>query len=182
MLNKSVARRYAEAFFSIAREKEIVDQLQQELEKIVSVIESTENLPEYFAHLLIPAKAKKEVANKIFGGQVSQLTLNFLNMIIDKRRETYIGLISEEYRDMADELRNITKAELTAAAPVSEADMKNLEQNLSAKTGKTVQLSLKVDPGLIGGLKIRIGDQIVDATVAKKLEMLKEQLKQAKIS
>ena len=110
------------------------------------------------------------------------LTLNFLNMIIDKRRETYIGLISEEYRDMADELRNITKAELTAAAPVSEADMKNLEQNLSAKTGKTVQLSLKVDPGLIGGLKIRIGDQIVDATVAKKLEMLKEQLKQAKIS
>lgn len=182
MLNKSVARRYAEAFFSIAREREQVDELQQELETIVNIIETTENLPEYFAHLLIPAKDKKELANKIFAGQVSQLTLNFLNMIIDKRRETYIGVISAEYRDMADELRNITKAELTAAVPVSEAAMKELEQNLSAKTGKTVQLSMKVDPGLIGGLKIRIGDQIVDATVAKKLEMLKEQLKQAKIS
>ncbi len=182
MLNKSVARRYAEAFFSIARETGKVDELQQELETLVSVIETTENLPEYFAHLLIPAKDKKDVANKIFAGQVSQITLNFLNMIIDKRRETYIGAITEEYRDMADELRNITKAELTAAVSVSEADMKNLEQNLSVKTGKTVQLSLKVDPALIGGLKIRIGDQIVDATVAKKLEMLKEQLKQAKIS
>ncbi|MEN6351486.1 MAG: ATP synthase F1 subunit delta [Syntrophomonas sp.] len=182
MLNKSVARRYAEAFFSIAREANKIDDFQQELEKIVATIDQTENLKEYFAHLLIPAKAKKEVATKIFGNAVSQLTLNFLLMIIDKRRENYIGVITEEYKDMADESRNITKADLIAAVNVPDEDIKTLADKLSASMGRTVQLKLKVDQSLIGGLKLKIGDQIIDGTVAKRLQMLRNKLIQAKIS
>ncbi|NLT20212.1 MAG: F0F1 ATP synthase subunit delta [Syntrophomonadaceae bacterium] len=182
MLNKSVARRYAEAFFSIAQEAGKVDQFQQELEKVVQIISETEHLQEYFDHLLIPPKEKKELIDKIFADQVSSLTLNFLSMIIDKRRGNYIALIVDEYKVMADETRNITKAELISAREVSEEDIKILAEKLSASTGKTVQLKLQVDPSLLGGVKIRMGDQVIDATVAKRLDMLKEQLKQVKIS
>lgn len=182
MLNKSVARRYAEAFFSIAREANKIDEFQQELEIVVATINEVESLKDYLAHLIIPAKAKKEVATKIFGQQVSQITLNFLLMIIDKRRESYIGVIAEEYRDMADESRNITKAELVAAVAVADEDIKSLAEKLSAAMGRTVQLKLKLDQSLIGGLKLKMGDKIIDASVAKKLQMLKEQLRQAKIS
>ncbi len=70
MLNKSVARRYAEAFFSIAREAKQVDEFELELDKVMEIIEGTENLKDYLAHLLIPAKAKKEVI-----GRYSQATL-----------------------------------------------------------------------------------------------------------
>ncbi|HHV16600.1 MAG TPA: F0F1 ATP synthase subunit delta [Gelria sp.] len=182
MLNKSVARRYAEAFFIIARENDKIDEFQQELEKIVAAIKEVENLEAYFAHLLIPAKEKKDVASKIFASQVSQLTLNFLYMIIDKRRESYIESIAEEYQEMADESRNIAKAELTAARDVPDDEVKALAQKLSASTGKTVQLNVTVDPALIGGVKIRMGDQIIDGTVIKRLEMLRDQLKQTKIS
>jgi len=182
MLNKSVARRYAEAFFSIAQKANKLDDYQQELEMIVKTIDEVENLKEYFAHLLIPAKEKKKLASKIFADKVSEMTLNFLLMIIDKRRETYIGLIVEEYKEMADASRNITKAEFIAAQEVPEEEVKSLAEKLSASTGKVVQLKPKVDPSLIGGVKIRIGDQIIDGTVAKKLEMLKEKLKQVKIS
>ena len=69
MLNKSVARRYAEAFFSIAQEAGKVDQFQQELEKVVQIISETEHLQEYFDHLLIPPKEKKELIDKIFADQ-----------------------------------------------------------------------------------------------------------------
>jgi len=182
MLNKSVARRYAEAFFSIAQESRKIDDYQRELEYIVKTIDKTEDLKEYFNHLLIPTKEKKEVARKIFAKQVSRMTLNFLLMIIDKRRESYIGLIAEEYKEIADETRNITKAELFSAKEVSDQEISDLAKRLSAATGKTVQLKPMVDPSLLGGVKIRIGDQIIDGTVAKKLEMLKEKMKQAKIS
>lgn len=182
MLNKSVARRYAEAFFSIAQENTKVDEYQQEMENIVQTISEVDGLEQYFAHLLIPAKEKKELATKIFSEKVSQTTLNFLLMIIDKRRETYLTVIMEEYREMADESRNITKANLISAREVPAEEVNNLAAQLSDTTGKTVQLVQTVDESLIGGVKLRIGDQIIDATVAKKLEMLKQQLKQAKIS
>ena len=182
MLNKSVARRYAEAFFSIAQEKNSIDTFQQELELVVKTIKETENLKEYFSHLLIPAKDKKDIANKIFSGKISSTTLNFLMMVLDKRRQDYLEVILGEFRDMADEVRNITKAELISAQEVPEAEVKALAEKLSASTGKQVQLEQSVDPSLLGGIKLRIGDQIMDGTIAKKLEMLKMQLMQAKIS
>ncbi|MEN6460193.1 MAG: F0F1 ATP synthase subunit delta [Syntrophomonas sp.] len=182
MLNKSVARRYAEAFFSIARDNNKISEYQEELEKVVQIINQVDDLKEYFAHLLIPAAAKKEVATKVFADQVSPITMNFVLMIIDKKRETYIEVIVEEYKDMADESRNIAKVDLIAAKEVSDDEVKSLAEKLSASTGKTVQLKLTVDPSLLGGIKLRMGDKIIDGTVAKKLDMLRQTLKQAKIS
>lgn len=182
MLNKSVARRYAEAFFSIARETNKIDEYQVELEKIVKGIDEIESLKAYLAHFLIPAKEKKDMATQIFANQVSPLTLNFLLMVIDKRREVYLGLICKEYEEMADESRNIKKAELITAQAVTDADVKTLAEKLSAATGKTIQLNTSIDPSLLGGVKIRMGDKIIDGTVAKRLQMLKNDLRQAKIS
>lgn len=182
MLNKSVARRYAEAFFSIAQDHSKIDQYQQELELVVDAIKGSDILREYLDHLLIPAKEKKENITKLFGDKVSQITLNFLLMVIDKRREAYIEAIVEEYKELADISRNIAKADLISAQEVSEDELNTLAQKLSASTGKTVQLKQVIDPSLIGGVKLRIGDQIIDGTVAKKLEMLKTQLLQVKIS
>lgn len=182
MLNKSVARRYAEAFFSIARENNKINDYQLELETVVKTIQEVDNLKEYMNHLLIPVAAKKDVLKQLFAEQLSPVTLNFIMMIVDKKRETYLEVIIEEYKDMADEYRNIAKVVMIAAKEVPEEDVKYLAEKLSASTGKTVQLNLKVDPTLLGGVKLRMGDQIIDGTVAKKLEMLKEQLIQAKIS
>lgn len=182
MLNKSVARRYAEAFFSIARENNKINDYQLELETVVKTIQEVDNLKEYMNHLLIPVAAKKDVLKQLFAEQLSPVTLNFIMMIVDKKRETYLEVIIEEYKDMADEYRNIAKVVMIAAKEVPEEDVKYLAEKLSASTGKTVQLNLKVDPTLLGGVKLRMGDQIIDGTVAKKLEMLKDQLIQAKIS
>ncbi len=182
MLNKSVARRYAEAFFSIAQEANKIDEYQVEMEKVIQAITEVEGLKVYLGHLLVPVKEKKELVQKIFAEQLSPMTMNFLLMVIDKRRESYLEVIYKEFVDMADESRGIKKAELIAARDVPEQELADLAQRLSSSTGKKVILKLTVDPALLGGVKIRMGDQIVDGTVAKKLQMLKNNLKQAKIS
>lgn len=182
MLNKSVARRYAEAFFSIAREAGKIDDYQNELGKIVQTIEEIPDLKEYFAHPLLPAKDKKEVAKQVFGSAVSPLALNFFLLVLDKKRQNYLELIFKQYVDMADESRNIKKAELISAMPISDEDVKTLSENLTRSTGSTIQLDVSIDPSIIGGVKIRMGDKIIDASIAKKLEMLKKSLRTAKIS
>jgi len=182
MLNKSVARRYAEAFFSIAREAKKIDEYQVELEKVITSLNEVEGMKEYLDHLLIPTREKKDLIEKVFGGQLSSMTMNFLLMIIDKRRESYLEVIYGEFVDMADESRDIKKAELFAAREVPKEELDDLAKRLSSSTGKKVLLKQTVDPSLLGGVKIRMGDQIVDGTVTKKLQMLKENLMNAKIS
>ena len=182
MLNKSVARRYAEAFFGIAREADKIDAYQAELEKVIASLTEIEGMREYMDHLLIPAREKKDLLQKVFGAQISEMTMNFLSMIVDKRRESYLEFIYQEFVEMADESRNIKKAELFAAQELPQQELAALEERLSASTGKKVILKMTVDPTLLGGAKIRMGDQIVDGTAAKKLQMLKEKLKNAKIS
>jgi len=182
MLNKSVARRYAEAYFSIAREANKIDDYQVELGKIVQSIQETEGLREYFAHPLIPTQEKSKIAKQLFSQEVSELTLNFLLLVLDKRREIYLELIFKEYEELADESKNIKKAELISAMDVPDAEISTLADMLSRSTGKTIQLKLTIDPSILGGVKIRMGDKIIDASIAKKLEMLKKNLKQAKIS
>ena len=182
MLNKSVARRYAEAFFSIAQEANKIDEYQVELEKVITSLDEVEGMKEYLGHLLIPTREKKDLIEKVFGGQLSSMTMNFLLMIIDKRRESYLEVIYGEFVDMADESRDIKKAELFAAREVPKEELDDLAKRLSSSTGKKVLLKQTVDPSLLGGVKIRMGDQIVDGTVTKKLQMLKENLMNAKIS
>ena len=149
---------------------------------IVDTINETPYRREYFEQLLIPAKEKKDIAGKIFAENISDTTLNFLMLLLDKRRQAYLDSILEEYMSMADEIKNITKGELISAQEVPADEVKALAEKLSASTGKQVQLEQTVDPSLLGGVKIRIGDQIMDGTIAKKLEMLKSQLMQVKLS
>lgn len=182
MLNKSVARRYAEAFFGLAREANSIDQFQQELEIIISALDQSPELKNYLGHLLVPIREKKEIVAQIFADKISQLTMNFLDMVLDKRREGYLHVIVEEFKAMADETRNITKADLISARAIADDEVQDLAGRLSASTGKTVKLNQVVDESLLGGVKLRIGDRIIDATIAKRLELLKEQLKKAKIS
>ena len=182
MLNKSVARRYAEAFFLIAKEAGKIDEYQQELESIIAAIDQMDELKIYLNHLLIPILQKKETVDKVFAGQLSVVTLSFLKLILDKRREGYLKSIIEEFTEMADESRNITKADLYSAQEVPDEEVKTLAEMLSASTGKTVQLKQTVDESLLGGIKLRVGDRIIDASAAKKLELLREQLRNTKIS
>lgn len=182
MLNKSVAKRYAEALFSIAREEDNIDKYQEDFKKVIDTIEQIDGFGQYLADFLIPAAEKKSLISKVFAHELSVNMLNFIFVIINKKREAYLELIYEVFVELADESRNIKKAELYTAKEVSSHDLAALAENLSQATGKTIHLQQKIEPDLIAGIKIRIGDKIIDATVKKRLQILSENLKYAKIS
>lgn len=102
----------------------------------MDVIMSNEDLKAFMFHVLIPPQEKKDILSRLFADRVSVSTLNFLNLVMDKRRADHLGVMFDEYQTMADESKNVLKAEVTSAKHVKEQDLAQLEKTLSEATGK----------------------------------------------
>ncbi len=181
MIENAVARRYAQAFFAIALEKNLLDQLQLELQQVVDTINSSNELKILMNHQLVDPRDKKTLVNEVFSGVLSETTINFLSYVIDKFRITYLQEIYQAFVVYANEARNIADVQVRSATALAEDDLKVLEQKLFKVTGKNIRLANEVDPSLIGGVVVRIGDKVIDGSLFRRLGRLKEKLMQIQV-
>lgn len=176
MLENAVSRRYAQAFFALAQETSNVDKLETELQTVIQAINENQELKKVMEHQLVSPDEKKAIVNAIFAQEISEVTLNFLDIVIDKYRAAYIPGIYEEFVAYANTTRNMIDARVKSAVELSDADLETIKGKLAAATGKTVRLQSELDPSLIGGVVVRIGDRVVDGSLTGRLEKLKEDL------
>ncbi len=183
MLRGAVAGRYAEALYELAsqekvlpRYKSAVDRVEEELKGVEKVINENPDLQKIFYHPQITPADKKEILSKIFGGKVSRLTANFLALLVDRRREAFFRDIVAEYVKLANASRNIAEARVTSAVELTAEEKARLNEVLARLTGKKVKATYTVDPALIGGVVVRIGDKIIDGSIKTRLATLKERL------
>jgi F-type H+-transporting ATPase subunit delta len=179
MLKRGVAKRYAEALFDLAQEQNTVKQLSGEMRLILEVVQSVPEFQGYMDNFLVSPAEKKETLQQIFADKVSAVVGNFIGLLVDKRRENYVGMICEEFLALHDEMENIRDTELYTATEISGAEINALADKLSQATGYTIRIKANIDPGLIAGVKLRIGDRIVDGTLKKQLEILGSRMKYA---
>ncbi len=172
----TLARRYAGALFAAARGADIIDLVESDLGLITYSIESMPDLKVALEHPLIPRGRKKEIAREVFSGKVEAITLNFLDLLMDKRREAIIQDVELEYVQLANAFRGVTSATVTSAVPLAADELSALKAKLEEFTGKKVNLQLDEDSSLIGGVVIRIGDRIIDGSVRGYLASLKDKL------
>lgn len=178
MLENAVARRYASAFFEIAKEQNAIEKFGEELVSAQEVLRSDEKLTKFINNQLIPSSEKKQVINNLFKGKLSDLTVNFLNLLIDKRREYYIGEIVDEFKNYTNEEKNVADALVVSAFEMNEKDLQDLKVKLSAITQKEINLNAAVDPSIKGGLIVKMGDKIIDGSLARRFEVMKQTLLQ----
>lgn len=179
MINRTVPRRYAQALLMIATERNILEKFEQELDTFKEILLSEPNLKEFMDNPKILPEQKKKVLIPLVESRLDPLTVNFLCLIVDKRRENLFLDIIEEYRNYADQARNIIDAEVRAAVQMTDKDMRELEQKLSKATGKKVRMKSTIDTSLLGGMVVRIGDTVIDGSIVKKLSLLKTRLQQS---
>lgn len=171
-----MARRYAQALYDIAQDNGTLDILEEELKAVSTLIEEEQGIKRILTHPQIAVADKKEVVSQLFGGKVSETTLNFLYLIIDRHREAYLPSINVEYVRLANEARNRVDAIVTSARDLTEDQKQQLAKVLSRLAGKEVTPEFAVDASLMGGLVVRIGDKVIDGSVKHKLETLKQRL------
>ncbi|WP_366923710.1 F0F1 ATP synthase subunit delta [Metallumcola ferriviriculae] len=176
MIDRTIARRYAQALFAIARESDKIKQFEDELTLVVDTIQASPELEQVLEHQLIEPEAKKELLEKVFRSQVSQEILNFVKLVCDKRRERYLSQMLREYIAFADEARNVLAATVRTAKELTPEHYQGIKEKLSKMTGKEIRLETKVDPELIAGVVVKIGDRVYDGSVANRLSDLKTHL------
>jgi F-type H+-transporting ATPase subunit delta len=176
MLNQAVARRYASALFDLAQEKGLVDQVDQEFGMVVQMADANPQLRAVVNDVLMSPEVKSDLIQKLFTGKISPLVLNFLLVVVRKRREAFFPQMYRSYLDLANEARGIVEVEVRSAVPLPEELAQTLEHKLVARLGKRVKFQTQVAPELIGGLVVRVGDELMDGSVRTRLRRMRDRL------
>lgn len=170
------AKRYAQAIFQIATERDLLDQLRADLDAISAVSQN-----EAFVTLMGSPRVRFEVKEELARQQFADLhpvALNVALILISKGRFNLAPAVAEEFSAFVDEALGIAHAEVTTAVPLSEAEQASVTQRLSGRSGKQIILHTRVDPSIIGGLVAKIGDQLIDGSTRNRLALLRRSLVQ----
>lgn len=172
-----VSKRYAEALMSLALDKGMEGTYGAELDFLVDTIEGHKQLKNTFYGIQFTPRDKKAALRRIFGGEVSQDVLNFLLLLVDKNRHYLLNDIREAYYAIRDKQRGVLDARITSAYPLSDDEVERLRSSL-AKLNQVEEIRLReeVDPKLIAGIRLQIGDLVMDGSAKARLESIRTNL------
>ena len=171
----TAARRYAEAAFEVAMRDDTVEAWRAELDT-AAAIAADERVGRMLANPAVPLETRTEMAKSIFGKSVSKPVLNLIGLMLRRGRIHELPRLAAEFRRLDNARQGITVATATSAAPLTQDEIRALTERLEQLTGGRVELDVQVDPSLLGGLVVRVGDRLIDGSVRGRLERLRNQL------
>jgi F-type H+-transporting ATPase subunit delta len=175
MAETTVARRYAQAVFGLAKDHNQLDEWDADLATIAQTLQQPD-LRAALASVKAPFSVKRELVERVFGGSIRPLAQNFLLLLIQRGRLDLLDAIIAYYRELVDEERGIARARVTTAVPLDDTERERVAQRLAAITGKQIRLETTVDPSILGGLIARIGDKLIDGSARTRLVALRRRL------
>lgn len=178
MTNSTAATRYARALLDVAvREKVDVDQIERELASIVDLFAQYPALERVFLNPVVPVPRKRAAMDALTArAGVLPIVAKLLGLLAERDRLVLVPGLLAAYRDRLLDYRNVVRAEVTTTTALAPERAKSIEASLARLTGRTIALSTKVDPTIIGGVVARIGSTVYDASVTRHLERMREKL------
>ncbi|HLR67724.1 F0F1 ATP synthase subunit delta [Virgibacillus alimentarius] len=176
MSDAVVAKRYAEALFQLGKEKANLDQLVEELQVVREVFQTNQKLYTFLEHPRISIVTKKQFLDEAFKG-LGQDVVNTIKLLVERHRSVLTPSIISHFMQMVNDAKGINEAVVYSVKALSDAEKEQLEKSLAKRLNtKSVKLENKVDPSVVGGLKIRIGNTILDGTINGKLRRIKRDI------
>jgi len=167
--------------FAVAEGADLLDRVQQELHQLRDLMEEAPELRQVLEHPRMDESRKKELVARVLGDRVSELAIDFLSLLIDKKRADALVPAIEEFDRLLDEARGIQRAEVRSAVPLPDDLAGTLTLRLNELTGRQVILSRVVEPELIGGLVIHVAGRLIDGSIASHLDTVRDRLHQARV-
>ena len=175
-----VAGRYASALFSLAQDDRQTEAVAQSLSKLDALIAESPDFQRLVRSPVFSAGDQLKALDAILAREdIGGITANFVRLITVKRRLFYIRDMIAAYRKLYDASRGVTRAEVTSATALTDANVLALKEQLRAASGgREVELETKIDPSIIGGLVVRLGSRMVDGSLRTKLNAIRIAMKE----
>ncbi len=171
------AKNYAESLMQVGKDGVMsYDAILSDLNNIKEIISSSKELVDVMENPAISVKNKNEILNSVFSNQINPKLINFLKVLIEKNRFDELNQIIAAFSSDVDEINNIKRVEVVSAVEVSDDRKQRLIEKLQNKLQKTVIANWVLDDSIIGGLVIRIDDNIIDNSLRNKLENLSKNI------
>jgi F-type H+-transporting ATPase subunit delta len=167
-----VAEPYAQALMSLAQSDNLTDRIGEDIRSLLGLIENSEDLRDFLMNPVVKEPVKKEVLRRI-AGDTHPYLVSFLMLLVDKRRVIYLEKVCQQYLELLRKLKNAVLAEVSSATELNEGQLQSVVERVKALTGASeVELKTKIDPELIGGVVIKVGSQVFDASLRGQLRRI----------
>jgi F-type H+-transporting ATPase subunit delta len=171
----STARRYAEAAFEVAMRDGTLEQWRAELDIAASVVGDARAL-DILANPAIPTDQRSSALDALLGDRAARPVKNLIQLMLRRGRIEELSRVAAEFRRLDDDRQGITHATATSASELTQDEVRQLTARLEESTGGRIALDVQVDPSLLGGLVVRVGDRLIDGSVRGRLERLRNRL------
>jgi F-type H+-transporting ATPase subunit delta len=174
---EELAQVYARALFEVGREHGKLDVLREQLGQFADALDSNRELTTFFFSPYFSSEEKQEGLRRVLV-DADESFVNFVNLLIENHRMPVIFRIRQDYERLWEEENRLLPVEITSAIALDQATTENLGRTIGERAGRTVELAARVDPAILGGLVVRVGNSILDASIRNRLEQLRRQVAQ----
>lgn len=175
---ETLARIYSVALFDVAKDQGKLDLLHEQLNEFTDAVASELSLSVFLFSPRFSTKERKDGVERILVG-ADPIFVNFLHAVIDKHRMPVIHRIRDQYNELWANEHKLLGVHVTSAIELDQSTLDEIARRVEGQTGRRVELESLVDDGILGGLVIRVGNLIMDASVRNQLERLRKQVAQA---
>ena len=172
---EEIAAVYARALFEVAEERDLLDPIHDELTQFSDALSENRELQTFFFSPYFSTEEKKDGLKKAVTG-ADPAFMNFLEALIERHRMPAIFRIKARYQDMWEDARDLLPVQLTSAIELDSSTVASIGDRIGEQTKRTVELKSNVDPDILGGIVLRVGNVILDASIRNRLEQLRKQV------
>lgn len=181
MIVQEVAKKYANALFLSVRDRGLINQAYEQLEGLRDLVVRDRTLLNFLSSPKISEDEKIALIRKVFADRLEKLFVEFLLVLVRKRRATYLPEVLDEFIRLVQHHKGINRVTVITAIPMAKAEEQSLTGQLVGKLGGTIELEKRVDGNLLGGAVIITHDKIIDGSVRHELNELRDQLRKLKV-
>ena len=176
MNESTITVRYAKALYQVGHETNTTESIHSDITMLLTALKESTEFTDLLSSPVVKASKKIRIFSVLFDGKIDPVTINFFNLLVKNKREQFLLEMCLSYNEFYKEKKGIKETILTTSKPLDNTSKKDIQEFLKKKFKLNIELIEQVNPEIIGGFKLRIDDQQIDASISSKLRKIENEL------